>query len=219
MAQMHVPILVDWDDIKDHMAKSDIVEVVRCKDCKHRDPEDKKCDCGHDILWQLPRLDDWFCADAERRTDALETVIDQLNENGCGITRNEYKLIDRVLFEIPTIEPERKKDTIQKFHDYQVEWMLSHCDLELDPQLEKWVVRFLHDTANCYMMEIDMEDTIEPERKKGKWEITEAYPHNVYCSECHKKFAQTHWAVWEDGSLPRNYCPNCGASMGCEEEE
>ena len=48
------------------------VEVVRCKDCKHRDPEDKKCDCGHDILWQLPRSDEWFCADAERRGDADE---------------------------------------------------------------------------------------------------------------------------------------------------
>ena len=44
-------------------------EIIRCKDCKHRDPEDKKCDCGHDILWQLPRQDDWFCADAERRED------------------------------------------------------------------------------------------------------------------------------------------------------
>ena len=43
--------------------------IIRCKDCKHRDPEDKKCDCGHDILWQLPRDDNWFCADAERRTD------------------------------------------------------------------------------------------------------------------------------------------------------
>ena len=41
-------------------------EIIRCKDCKHRDPEDKKCDCGHDIEWQLPRQDDWFCADAER---------------------------------------------------------------------------------------------------------------------------------------------------------
>ena len=40
--------------------------IVRCKDCKHRDPEDKKCDCGHDILWQLPRRNDWFCADGER---------------------------------------------------------------------------------------------------------------------------------------------------------
>lgn len=46
-------------------------EIIHCKDCKHRDPEDKKCDCGHDILWQLPRQDDWYCADAERRTDEL----------------------------------------------------------------------------------------------------------------------------------------------------
>ena len=48
--------------------KQDIVqELVRCGECKHRDSEDRKCDCGHDILWQLPRDDDWFCADGERR--------------------------------------------------------------------------------------------------------------------------------------------------------
>lgn len=41
-------------------------ELVRCKDCRHRDPEDHKCDHGHDILWELPRPDDWFCADGER---------------------------------------------------------------------------------------------------------------------------------------------------------
>lgn len=44
-------------------------EIIRCKDCKHRDPEDKKCDCGHDIIWQLPRGDNWYCADARRRTE------------------------------------------------------------------------------------------------------------------------------------------------------
>ena len=44
-------------------------EIIHCGECKHRDPEDKKCDCGHDIIWQLPRDDDWFCGDAERRTD------------------------------------------------------------------------------------------------------------------------------------------------------
>lgn len=42
-------------------------EIIMCRDCKHHDPKDKKCDCGHSILWQLPRNDDWFCADAERR--------------------------------------------------------------------------------------------------------------------------------------------------------
>ena len=42
-------------------------ELIRCKDCKHRDPEDKKCDSGHFIQWNLPRSDEWFCADAERK--------------------------------------------------------------------------------------------------------------------------------------------------------
>lgn len=49
--------------------------------------------------------------------------------------------------------------------------------------------------------------------RHGCWQITQCYPHNVYCSECHTKFAQTHWTVWKEGSLPRNYCPNCGAKM------
>ena len=64
MAQMHIPILVDWDDIKDHMAKSDIVEVVRCKDCKHLF-EDNKCPLR---TWWTHTEDD-FCSYAERRTD------------------------------------------------------------------------------------------------------------------------------------------------------
>ena len=38
-----------------------------CKDCIHRDPEDKKCDCGHSIVWQLPREDNWYCKDFEKK--------------------------------------------------------------------------------------------------------------------------------------------------------
>ena len=45
----------------------DAVPIVRCKDCKHRDPEDGRCDSGHGIRWNLPRPDDWFCADGERK--------------------------------------------------------------------------------------------------------------------------------------------------------
>lgn len=46
--------------------------VVLCKDCRHRDPEDHKCDCG-----QLERAgcvfpvdDDYFCADGEKREES-----------------------------------------------------------------------------------------------------------------------------------------------------
>lgn len=54
---------------------------------------------------------------------------------------------------MPTIEPERKKDIIQKFHDYQIDWLKSHYDIELEQQLEEMIIRFLHDTTNRYIME------------------------------------------------------------------
>ena len=50
-----------------HLINSRKEEIILCKDCKHRDPEDHKCDCGHDINWQLPREDNWFCADGQPR--------------------------------------------------------------------------------------------------------------------------------------------------------
>lgn len=66
--------------------------------------------------------------------------------------------LDYAIGKLSVINPKRKKDLIQKFHDYQVEWLTSHCDLELEPQLEEWVIRFLHDTANCFMLEMDRGD-------------------------------------------------------------
>ena len=39
MKEYIVPVCDDEKDYGD--------ELIRCKDCKHRDPEDKKCDCGH----------------------------------------------------------------------------------------------------------------------------------------------------------------------------
>lgn len=42
--------------------------IIHCKDCIHRDPEDKKCDCG---CWHIPftTKDDDFCSRGERKTD------------------------------------------------------------------------------------------------------------------------------------------------------
>lgn len=57
------------------------------------------------------------------------------------------------------------------------------------------------------------------ERPHGEWKITDGYPHKVYCDKCFKTYAQENWEVWKDGSLSRNFCPNCGADMRKGEEE
>lgn len=73
-----VPHSCDFDDCErlcpgvaalDSIPSADVRPVVRCKDCRHRDPEDHKCDCG-----QLERAgcvfpvdDNYFCAYGERK--------------------------------------------------------------------------------------------------------------------------------------------------------
>lgn len=54
-----------FDEVID---EHDLVEVVRCKDCKHRfvDGENVRfnvCELNHNKV----QSDDWFCADGERR--------------------------------------------------------------------------------------------------------------------------------------------------------
>ena len=46
----------------------DVSTVVRCKDCRHRDPEDHKCDSGWPERQGCPFkvADDYFCAYGER---------------------------------------------------------------------------------------------------------------------------------------------------------
>jgi rubrerythrin len=57
--------------------------------------------------------------------------------------------------------------------------------------------------------QLDREDTIEPERKKGKWIKTGqsfVFPEkfrNYSCSECGYDVDKTKF----------NFCPNCGADM------
>lgn len=65
---------------------------------------------------------------------------------------------------------------------------------------------------------VEVQPTIEPERKKGKWIIEEKhykgkeqefYYIEEYCSECGAK-RKIGWAE-------ANFCPNCGADMRGEE--
>ena len=52
---------------------ADVVHVVRCKDCIHRDPEDKKCDCSFQAKGGIfPMDDDDFCSYGERRKEDVD---------------------------------------------------------------------------------------------------------------------------------------------------
>ena len=53
--------------------------------------------------------------------------------------------------------------------------------------------------------------------RHGRWLTTDAYPHHLYCSVCYKTYAKN--AKWvNELDLPTNYCHNCGARMGKEDE-
>lgn len=46
---------------------ADVVRIVRCKDCIHRDPEDKKCDCSFQARGGIfPMDDNDFCSYGEK---------------------------------------------------------------------------------------------------------------------------------------------------------
>ena len=51
---------------------ADVVEVIRCKDCKYQDKGENVCEswnlCEHSWL-HIPIDDEHFCADGERRED------------------------------------------------------------------------------------------------------------------------------------------------------
>lgn len=57
----------------------------------------------------------------------------------------------------------------------------------------------------------------QPERKTGRWYKGEAYPHHLYCSVCYRT-ALPNFEYMERWGLSMNYCPNCGARMGEQDE-
>jgi len=69
--------------------------------------------------------------------------------------------------------------------------------------------------------QIDREDTIEPERKKGKWIRKSAGDWMWTCSYCGKDDAYAYSAddAHEPTVLQDFFCPNCGADMRGEQDE
>lgn len=61
---------LDFDEIREAIAgipAADVRPVVLCRDCRHRDPEDHKCDCGQfeRAGCVFPVDDNYFCAYGE----------------------------------------------------------------------------------------------------------------------------------------------------------
>lgn len=72
MAEMSIPIIVDWESIKDYLKKADIVEVIRCKDCKKYFPKTEERDSYCPFVGRIGLEPDGYCAWAERRTSCDE---------------------------------------------------------------------------------------------------------------------------------------------------
>lgn len=91
--------------------------------------------------------------------------------------------------------------------------------IDADALKPSYIVTSTTTNSLCHLYvsieDINSAPTIDPV-KHGRWLQTDAWPHNVYCSECYKTVAQAHWKIWQDGSFVRNYCPNCGARMQTE---
>lgn len=87
--------------------------------------------------------------------------------------------------------------------------------------LKRWILSRVFQTQLSVadvIDQIDREDTIEPERKKGEWiEQDDAWDGVYYeCSVCKEPFTLI------DGTPSENlynFCPNCGADMRGNEHD
>ena len=72
----NLEMLIPLSDVRKSLQMTptaDVVEVVRCKDCIHRDPEDKKCDCSFQANGGIfPMDDDDFCSYGEKKKEDVD---------------------------------------------------------------------------------------------------------------------------------------------------
>ena len=65
-----------------------------------------------------------------------------------------------------------------------------------------------------FVRAVQQASAVDP-HEHGRWRTTNAYPHHLYCSACHKTYlANAEWLNTLD--IPTEYCPNCGAKMDLE---
>lgn len=63
---------------------ADVVEVVRCRCCKYRDPENWHCDHPMGTIVSVPRKPDDFCSYGERKESVLTIPVNDLYDEDGG---------------------------------------------------------------------------------------------------------------------------------------
>ena len=88
--------------------------------------------------------------------EQLEDVVTDLNSKGWGITRNDFKLIDRVLFEFPAADVvEVKHGRWVGIDDYPHEtWECDQCGCIYE-EMTSWVPNYC---PNCGASMDEVED-------------------------------------------------------------
>lgn len=69
MAGTNLTVHLEYGEVVERLKAEGWIAPVRCKDCRHRDPEDHKCDCGGMARQgcPFPVDDDYFCKYGERK--------------------------------------------------------------------------------------------------------------------------------------------------------
>ena len=112
------------------------------------------------------------------------------------------------------IDADALASEMKKRQDAATEWLKEAKDENAYARADA-ILSFLCEVK----LTLDKQPTVDVETvRHARWCTTDAFPHRVYCSVCHKTYIPNyHWQVWQDeyddGGLPRDWCPNCGARM------
>lgn len=82
-------------------------------------------------------------SDMECNIDYMPTIEAVPLEDYRSMEQTVHKLTQAIS------EAEPIKQTIEKFRDYQIEWLTAHNDIEFCEEEENLIIRFLKDTAEC----------------------------------------------------------------------
>lgn len=100
----------------------------------------------------------------EKVRDAIED-LDWWSQNrnnemvqGAESRENAWYKVTDVYMALDAVPKVHENSDVYDFVRYQVSWLISHNDIELEPDLERLMIGMFYDTAECYMMERKVEE-------------------------------------------------------------